>query len=97
MKSKKTQTGAGSTSPASAGSVWRTDLPDDEMTVLVRLRDADWPVVVGFHEEGRWHDSGADEIADKDVIGWMDLHAAAAILDTPNNRVSGPQTAQETL
>ena len=62
---------------------WRSpeELPDDEITVLLRLNDPEWPVSLGFHENGEWRDNLADQIATDIVLGWMHLEDAARLLD----------------
>lgn len=65
---------------------WRdatVELPDDEITVMLRLvSDGDEPVAVGHHADAAWWINGADTAAlGLDVIGWMHLHEATAILD----------------
>ena len=57
------------------------ELPDDEITVLLRLNDSEWPVSLGFHENGEWRDNLADQIATDIVLGWMHLEDAARLLD----------------
>jgi len=55
-------------------------LPDDELLVLVRVQDEEYPIHLGFHEDGEWHYDNAATI-DLPVLGWMDLHDAAQTLD----------------
>lgn len=69
-----------------AEKAWRdatADLPDDECTVALRLvSDGDEPLAIGHHADGTWWINGADPVAlGLDVIGWMHVHEAAAILD----------------
>lgn len=52
--------------------------------MLIRLNDDEWPLVLGWHEDGQWSDTNADEVAESKVIGWMHLHEAAQILDARN-------------
>jgi hypothetical protein len=71
--------------PTGSASWWITNgLPDDEITVLIRLKDDEWPVVLGWHEDGQWRDTNADEVEESLVTGWMHLHEAATILDAQN-------------
>lgn len=66
---------------------WITkELPDDGITVLVRIRDVEWPLMPGWHEDGKWYDTNADEIEEGKVIGWMHLHDAANMLDSVNSK-----------
>jgi hypothetical protein len=60
---------------------WQTELPDDETTVLLRLEDADWPIMLGWHEGGLWHQLDGGPIL-CEVIGWMHVHEAVQVLDT---------------
>ena len=84
-------------SPGQTGSAsWITkELPDDEITVLIRLKDDEWPVVLGWHEDGQWRDTNADELEESVVIGWMHLHEAAAILDAQNDKLTGGADGQK--
>lgn len=56
------------------------EMPDSEITVLIRLKDEAWPIVLGFRDEDQWMDVHAGEI-DSEVLGWMHLEDAAKILD----------------
>lgn len=52
---------------------WRDagpDLPDAELTVLVRTEGCGEPVWLGFHDGDVWRDTEGAEIA---VIRWADL------------------------
>jgi hypothetical protein len=65
---------------------WRdaaVEKPDDEITVMLRLAsEGDEPLAVGHHADDTWWINGADPVAlGLDVIGWMHVHEAAAILD----------------
>ena len=59
----------------------KRQLPDEEITVVIRLRNEEWPVTLGFRESGRWYDMSANVINRLEVCGWMHLHEAAALLD----------------
>lgn len=71
---------------------WQTEsLPDSDMTVLLRLRDDDEPLAVGYVEiygpppAYGWRRPGGAPIDSRNVAGWMDIHEAAEALDlTPN-------------
>ncbi len=66
---------------------WITDtLPDDEMTVLMRLEDAEYPVWPGFRDEGEWRSADGTGVACR-VLGWMQLEDAAMMLAN-----AGPKT-----
>lgn len=56
------------------------EMPDSEITVVLRLKDEAWPIVLGFRDEDQWMDVRAGVI-DCEVLGWMHLEEAAAILD----------------
>jgi len=56
-------------------------MPDDTMLVLVRLDDGDLPICFATYEEGQWRYSPLGGVIDKYVMGWLDLHDAAAVLD----------------
>jgi len=61
---------------------WITDtFPDDEVTVLLRLDDAEYPVWPGFREDGQWRSADATTICGP-VRGWMHLEDAANHLDS---------------
>ena len=62
------------------GSAWRTDLPDDEVTVLVRLGQDPDKITTATHEDGQWLDA-AYKLEILDVTGCMHLADAAALLD----------------
>lgn len=62
-------------------SAWITNsLPDDEITVLMRLKDDEYPVWPGFIDEGIWCSCDAS-IVEGPVLGWMHLEDAAKALD----------------
>lgn len=67
--------------PAS-GRAWRkpADLPDDDISVLIRVESDEDPVTCGFHSDGAWC-SFEIGVIDAPVTGWMHLHDAARILD----------------
>ena len=65
---------------------WITDkLPDDEITVLMRLDDDEYPIWPGFHRDDMWfHEDGSSVWIT--VYGWMDLNEASSVLDSANDR-----------
>jgi len=64
-----------------AAARWITDtLPDDEITVLMRLNDLEYPVWPGFRENDQWNSSDGSTV-EGPVLGWMHLEDAASILD----------------
>lgn len=82
-KPRNVKSAAAVAGAAPCSAKWRApdDLPDDECTVLVRLANDEWPITLGFHEDGEWRDNLADEIATDIVLGWMHLEDAARLLD----------------
>ncbi len=59
----------------SAGGVynpWRTDLPDDAMTVLVCCPDADEPVWPAYRMDGDWYWVDGMRV-NGEVVGWQHL------------------------
>ena len=59
-------------------------LPDSDITVLMRLPGDDYPVWPGYHDGEQWFTADGcaiDAQCSGPVIGWVDLHAAAEILD----------------
>jgi hypothetical protein len=72
---------------------WITDsLPDDEMTVLMRVQDTEYPVWPGFRDGGQWCYADGSTV-EGPVLGWMHLEDAATILDgrvPPNARTEPP-------
>jgi hypothetical protein len=68
-------------------SVWRTDKPDAELTVLMRLDGlngnlAEEPVWPGYTDGERWFYADGSEVIAEKVIGWMETVQAAKLLDT---------------
>lgn len=62
-------------------SKWRTDKPDADITVLIRSDCHSDPIRTGSFNGEQWVWANLDvEMSDR-VIGWLDLHEAAAILD----------------
>lgn len=62
-------------------SKWVTGkLPDDEVTVLARLKDSEYPVWPCFHEDEEWHSCDGSTV-EGPVLGWMHLDVAAKVLD----------------
>ena len=63
-------------------SAWRkpVDLPDDDITVLIRLKSKDSELTEGCHSGTQWYDSYQLNVTDF-VTGWMHLEDAARILD----------------
>ena len=59
---------------------WRTDLPDDEITVLMRLDDPENPVWPGWRDGGTWRNADGSAV-EGEVLGWMHLEDAANTLD----------------
>lgn len=56
---------------------WITDtLPDDELTVLMRLQDDEYPVWPGFRDSDEWHSCDGSTVIGP-VLGWMHLEDAA--------------------
>jgi hypothetical protein len=79
------QTGAASAT-AAPDSNWITDeLPDDEMTVLMRLKDDEFPVWPGFRDDGVWNSCDGSTVQGP-VLGWMHLEYAAHCLDRPRTK-----------
>lgn len=71
--------------------MWITNqLPDSDMTVLMRLDDEAYPVWPGWHDGERWRSADAS-LVEREVIGWMELEDAARILDSAskNNKTKG--------
>ena len=61
--------------------LWTTDrLPDSDMTVLIRLSNAESPVWPGFHDGEGWCSCDASTL-EGPVLGWMEIGDAAAVLD----------------
>jgi hypothetical protein len=66
---------------------WITnELPDSDLTVLIRIEHDAEPIVIGFHDGECWRDIGAGRL-ESPVNGWMNLDAAAAILDAAMEEV----------
>lgn len=60
--------------------MWITDqLPDSDMTVLMKLSDAEFPIWPGFHDGERWCSADALTVVGP-VLGWMELETAAKLL-----------------
>lgn len=58
-----------------------TEKPDADITVLLRVEDAEFPIVTATYDgESWWRDDSAMYPSDI-VKGWMHLHEAAAIMD----------------
>jgi len=55
-------------------------LPDDDILVLVRKSDPDYPLELGIHADGDWWNEDAISGIDG-VVGWMHLDDATRILD----------------
>lgn len=61
---------------------WHTDLPDDEISVLARVESDEYPIMPAYHDAERgWVNSESRSVIVQPVLGWLDLHEAAAILD----------------
>jgi hypothetical protein len=64
-----------------SGARWITDqLPDSEITVLVRCEGDEFPVWPCFHDGERWRLANGEAL-DEPVLGWLDLEDVAKILD----------------
>ena len=61
--------------------VWGGALPDSDITVLVRLSDDEYPLVIAYHDGTSWVSTDG-QILEGPVTGWMHLDAAASILDS---------------
>ena len=73
----------GAVSRVKLQSAWRdpaVEMPDDDVAVLIRRNDPGCPISRAPHDENGWWPSEDIDTA-QDVIGWMDLHEAAQILD----------------
>jgi Lar family restriction alleviation protein len=55
-------------------------MPDADIRVLIRQDDDEYPVVVGSYDGHEWHDTEGLVLPGR-VMGWLDLDAAAAVLD----------------
>lgn len=64
-----------------AEKAWRTDLPDDEIDVIVRTNSEDYELVLAFHSDGLWMSSIRHIDLGDSVTGWMHITEAVAILD----------------
>ena len=60
--------------------VWQTELPDADVTVLLRLPGDETPVWPGFHDGESWRSADATTL-EGPVLGWMHLETAALALD----------------
>lgn len=58
----------------------RNGLPDSDTTVLVRIEDEESPIWPGFHDGEAWRHADAS-LMELRVLGWMELEAAAKVLD----------------
>ena len=56
------------------------EMPDSEITVLMRLDDEEYPIWPGFWDGEKWRQADAGEVGCR-VVGWMHLENAAMILD----------------
>lgn len=59
---------------------WHTDLPDADITVLMRLDSEEWPIMLGYYDGECWRDIDAMR-QDAKVLGWMHFEDAAKHLD----------------
>lgn len=59
---------------------WNTELPDSEITVLVRREDDELPLMIGYHDGEGWCCGDGRPMCFK-VTGWLHLEEAAQILD----------------
>lgn len=64
---------------ASRHSCWKTDLPDSELTVLMKLDCEEYPIWPGFHDGEAWRSVDAS-LVNARVLGWMELYDAAKLL-----------------
>ena len=61
------------------------DLPDADVTLLIRTSDDDQPIWIGHYDGEAWRD-GAGEVIIDEILGWMHLEDAAAVLDHVSRR-----------
>ncbi|MGN6554027.1 MAG: hypothetical protein ACTHLW_09930 [Verrucomicrobiota bacterium] len=59
---------------------WITGPPDSDTTVLMRVADEEYPILIGFHDGEDWRQLDAS-LVEAPVTGWMHLEQAANILD----------------
>jgi len=59
---------------------WHRGLPDSDITVLIRMPDPEYPIVLGYHDGTTWRLDEGSRIY-RPVLGWMDLNQAATKLD----------------
>lgn len=72
--------GADSGAAQGSASGWITDqLPDSDMTVLMKLSDAEFPIWPGFHDGEEWRSADSSTVSGP-VLGWMELEDAAELL-----------------
>jgi hypothetical protein len=78
---EKQKARAGFAALGGSGDCWITsELPDSDMTVLMRLKDSENPIWPGFHDGESWRTADAATV-EGPVLGWMELEAAALMLD----------------
>jgi len=61
-------------------SAWNTDLPDSDITVLLRLDSEEYPIVTGYRDGMDWRCDGL-ALVTSPVLGWMHLEDACKLLD----------------
>lgn len=60
---------------------WITDrLPEDGITVLIRMDNRDVPLELGYCCEGKWRFLHGERRPDRYIEGWMSLEDARRIL-----------------
>lgn len=66
---------------------WITnELPDSELTVLMRVTDDEYPVWPGFHDGEGWRYADATYVLPpQKVTGWVHLEDAAKAIDQVSN------------
>lgn len=67
-------------------SPWRTDLPDADLLIVLRLKDPDMPFTLATYGAYGWHHLNDPEevvICGDIILGWMHLHDAAVLLGIP--------------
>lgn len=59
---------------------WRADLPDSDISVLIRVDDGEYPIMLGFHDGEAWRGDDAGLIR-LPIVGWLHLEDAAVLID----------------
>jgi len=60
------------------------------MTVLIRCSGDEYPIWPAFHDGEVWCGADGAEL-EGPVLGWMELDAAARMLDGQNTQAHGPR------